>query len=151
MRLRAYKFVACALVALFVSSVAAPGLRLHNCRQFGTKSTQLCACCEAEVEAAASCCAKKSQPVAPACHESAAPSIESSCCFVSYEGPFSFEGQSSSQVSAPTAQHYDLLASQHAIVSDIAPVCESLPTIAGDNSRHSSDPPPYILTHSFRC
>lgn len=151
MRRQAAKFLACVLVTLFVTSTAAPGLTMHNCRQFGTKSTQLCACCEAELEAVSGCCAKNLEPVEPLCHKSATPSLESTCCFVSYEGPFSFEGQNSSQVSPPTAQQYDLLASQHAIASDSAPDCASIPTIASDNSRHSSDPPSYLLTHSFRC
>lgn len=151
MKSQAAKFLACVLVTLFVTSIAAPGLTMHNCRQFGTKSTQLCACCEAELEAASGCCAKKSEPSAPARHGSDLASLESSCCFVSYEGPFSFEGQSSAQVSAPASQQSVELASQNSIAADVTPVFEIDRALLSYEYRHSSDPPPYLLTHSFRC
>ena len=147
----AHRLIAIALVTLFVASVAAPGLTMHNCRQFGTKSTQMCACCVAELEAASGCCAKKSEAVAPVCHESDFATLESSCCFVSYEEPFSFEGQSSAQVSAPASQQSVALALQNSIASDFAPAFEIDRALLNYDSRHSSDPPSYILTHSFRC
>lgn len=151
MMTRARNLVALVLVALFATSVAAPGLTLHNCRQFGTKSTQLCACCEAELESATGCCAKKLEAVAPVCHEPDFASLESSCCFVSYEGPFSFEGQSNTQVSAPASQQSVALVLQHSILSDVSPTLEIDRALLNYDSRHSSDPPSYILTHSFRC
>lgn len=151
MRGRATKFLACVLVTLFVSSVAAPGLTMHNCRQFGTKSTQLCACCEAELVSAKGCCEEKSEPVAPSCHDASPVSVESTCCFVSYEGPFSFAGQNSSQVSAPTVPQSSVLASQQADTFGSTPLCEIAQTLPNYDTRHSSDPPSYLLTHSFRC
>lgn len=148
---RANKFIACALVTLFATSMAAPGLMMHNCRQFGTKSTQLCACCEAELASEKSCCAERSKPVAPACHETSPAGLESSCCFVSYEEPFSFEGQISSQVSAPAYEQSGALAMQHASAFVFAPTLDIAVTLSNHDARHSSDPPSYILTHSFRC
>jgi hypothetical protein len=143
--------MACALVVMFAASIAAPGLRLHNCRQFGTKSTQLCACCEAEIEAASGCCAKKSEPVEPACDQSALNSIESTCCFVSYEGPFSFDGQNSLQINAPASLQTGNLSAEFASPSVLSPILDPAVVVSKNATRHSSDPPSYILTHAFRC
>lgn len=152
MRTRTYQVVACLLTVLFVVSVASPGLMLHNCRHFGTRSTQLCSCCEAELAAARTCCAGTAESVAVSCHANAAShSVGTSCCFVSYEGPFSFDGQGVSQVVAPSAD-------QHGVISPTALASAIDLASAADHAlpaciaiRHSSDPPSYILTHSFRC
>ena len=156
MKRRAYQIVVSGLVAVLVASVAAPGLTLHNCRQFGTRSTQLCGCCEVELEVSRGCCSQKPDPAATACHADASvqhtgASLESSCCFTSYEGPFSFDGQGIMQigVSAPT-QHELAVALPSALIVITLTVdlhLEYSILIA----RHSSDPPSYILTHSLRC
>lgn len=140
------------LVALFLASVAAPGLTMHNCRQFGTRSTALCDCCNDELDAAKGCCASKSNAVAPVCHDPVSDSqIESACCFTSYESPFAFAGLNSSQVSVPTSDEQGATLAPADVAMECAYTSFAISYSFEQAHRHSSDPPSYILTHSFRC
>lgn len=148
------KIIVGALLAVFVASAAAPGLAMHNCRHFGTRSTQLCDCCEAEVAKTQSCCAGKADAPSDARPIESSPthlanSLESACCFVSYEGPFSFDALRISGYSLPDA------GKRVADNSFALPVLMLGPELEFEShslaNRHTSDPPSYILTHSFRC
>lgn len=141
------------LVAVLFASVVAPGLTLHNCRQYGTRSTQLCACCEAEQASEGSCCSTTSETVAASSHDqtTGAGSIVAECCFTSIEGPFSFDGHSGAIASAPAPNQQTLDADAFSAVNDIAATVSIANPQSAIRNRHSSDPPSYILTHSFRC
>lgn len=153
MTTRAHNVIVNAVVAVLIASVAAPGLTLHNCKQFGTRSTQLCSCCEVVLESSDGCCSQKPIPsltFSDATQE-VTPKLESSCCFTSIEGPFSFSAQGSLQSTMSTPSQHELAivlpasSNQNVITFDLGFVHSDLST------RHSSDPPSYILTHSFRC
>ncbi len=147
MRNRANQILVCGFVAVLLANVAAPGLLLHNCRQFGTRSTELCACCEAELESSGGCCSMKSGTAAKIAHPETA--IGSECCFTSIEAPFSFDGHGGLQ-SAPLGLHAD-----QSLIASFDGTDRPNTTYSFCNTdfpdRHSSDPPSYILTHSFRC
>lgn len=154
MRARVYKMAVSGVVAVLIATLAAPGLTLHNCRQFGTRSTQLCGCCETEANASGGCCAPRTEQDPAICHsdtdaQSTEANWESSCCFTSYEGPFSFDGHGSLQIglSAPTLE----IATLGAICIPGTPSADLPLQDATLLTRHSSDPPSYVLTHSFRC
>lgn len=149
MRGLTHKIVVNALVALFVTGATMPGLAMHYCRHSGTRSTELCECCRAILEKGRSCCAEETDSSTPVHSASAA---ESSCCFVSYEGPFSFEGQGSAGYTLPDAGRYvhgNL--SFGVATSSIAPELEFRAEVPNNLERHTSGPPLFILTHSFRC
>lgn len=153
MRARIHQTLVSGLAALLIASVAAPGLTMHNCRQFGTRSTQLCACCEAELESKGSCCSEKSDAVTHSSRHQSDDSAtaESSCCFTSVVAPFSFDGQSGSSTSVSAQSQHDLASASPTSVSEIVAPSSLAISNSAFNIRHSSDPPSYILTHSFRC
>jgi hypothetical protein len=152
MRTRIYQAFVSGLVALLIASIAAPGLTMHNCRQFGTRSTQLCACCEAELDSKGGCCSTKPESVAHRPHnESGPPAIESSCCFTSFETPFAFNGQSGSITLSTAPTEHDVARAFPAVVSEIVALHSVVFSLSEFPIRHSSDPPSYLLTHSFRC
>ncbi len=154
MRSMVQKILVSSLLALFIASAAAPGLAMHNCRHFGTRSTQLCDCCKAELAETQGCCAEKASATREECPTGSTAghsdnSLESACCFVSYEGPFLFDGLKISGYSLPDADK------NVATYSFAIPVLLITPDLEFDSQplryRHTSDPPSYILTHSFRC
>lgn len=149
MQSRTNQILVSMFAGLLLANVAAPGLLLHNCRQFGTRSTQLCACCVAEQESSGGCCSKKSVDVASLPDSETV--IESACCYTSIEAPFSFEGQTglNSTVTAPA--HHDVDCDYPSLVSDGRDAVAFADPQSALRNRHSSDPPSYILTHSFRC
>lgn len=143
--------ISCALAVLFLSSAGSPGLLLHNCRQFGTRSTQLCDCCASEAVTERGCCSKTEEVAPPHCSVDSptAAAVESGCCFVSYEHPLSFHGQTNSTFKFDHSQSDAVLLPAIVIVPAIV---TATPSIDRDGvARHSSDPPLFLLTHSFRC
>lgn len=143
--------ISCALAVVFLVSAGSPGLLLHNCRQYGTQSTQLCDCCAGEAVAERGCCAKPEEAAPAHCStESLTPaSVETGCCFVSYERPLSFHGQTNGalkfEYSLSDAVPLPSVVTMTAIVT-AAPAVDR-----EGGGRHCSDPPLFLLTHSFRC
>jgi len=149
MRSRVNQILGSVFVALLLANIAAPGLLLHNCRQFGTRTTQLCACCVSAHAPSGGCCSKKLESTAPVTHPETA--IESACCFTSLQSPFSFDGQSGLNPTVTVPTHHELDYDYPSLVDDgVEALAFAIPNSAF-RVRHSSDPPSYILTHSFRC
>ncbi len=146
------QIIAWALAVVFAASTGSPGLLLHNCRQFGTKSTQLCACCIGDTAPERGCCAKSEEVAPPHCSADspqADASVASGCCFVSYEHPLSFHGQANSIFKI---DHSPSNAGLLPAIAIVPAIVTATPSIDRDGvARHSSDPPLFLLTHSFRC
>ena len=151
-----------ALMAVLTATTAAPGIALHHCRHFGTTSAPACECCE--IQTAPTGCCEKPEPVETHCDRTPevalastangldAVVIGSTCCFISHEEPFSYNGSTAGD-NGSTHQHTRLnqgavLAASPVLLVAIAPV---LRLSEFDASLHSSDPPSFILTHSYRC
>ena len=149
MRSGAHKLVVSGLIAVLIASIAAPGLTLHNCKQFGTRSTQLCSCCETEMESSRGCCSPKTESAPQIVNAETV--LESACCFTSVERPFSFDGQGSLQVKVSTPTQHELAVALPSTSNQSTPILDRMLVTSTLCARHSSDPPAYILTHSFRC
>ena len=134
---------------LLISATSAPGLSLHHCRMQGERITAASCCCDMSEAATSSACNDESVSAGGAA--GALTLSASKCCTVTQQEPFSYAGQ--------TIGATPLLLK--IFNADFGLVTDNLPILTSDEAansisdytriRHSSGPPLFLSSHSFRC
>ena len=132
---------------LLVSATAAPGLALHHCRMQGDRVSTANCCCNTGENQSETGCAEQSASIPG----DAMSLLASKCCTIDHQEPFSYAGQTI----GATPLLLKILKAEFGLVSDPAPALrvDDPANSVSDYTRirHSSGPPLFLSSHSFRC
>jgi hypothetical protein len=143
----AQRFTLLTAAILLVSATAAPGLSLHHCRMQGDRVSAADCCCDMDENPSATGCSDQTSSLP----NDVMSLLASKCCTIDHQQPFSYDGQTI----GATPLLLKILQAGFGLVSTPDPTL-SLEDPANSISdytriRHSSGPPLFLSSHSFRC